>query len=468
MKLRCVVRSFRIRVLTLAACALAGTMLQSRAQEPAGSKQRQLQPAAGGDSANVCRFLEDRGLDANSSALKTLNAEHMLGRICNPNYSASCSKGDVPVSVLFAKGISKDDPTLKELLSDTWTLWASTVDIDNDGNDEIRIFETAGTAHCTYSYFFKRDRSGAYHLLEEGNYPVFAEEGRFCDGNLSFIRYQGQVFSLESYTGIERVRRGTGPNVDQVCDFSKQIHAPLNLTFDHALSKDDVIDLNAKWHFISIGNWYSDGKDGLLCVQTATEKYALWNPRTDTVSAPSGNKCEPEPGFRLIEPTEDGPIKISSGGSVSGRCGAMFDFYYTVEFPDGSEGSFYVIQRLEEPQQNNEFWCGSPGREGKKFQQVFAPIDADLVNVGDNKLLLYSNSQAKSGMCDACWSTFARPTLLLLKAAPETVWSSEGNVFIVPKEMFDANTAHQSDSVLTQYQAMMKIIAEPPAAEIAP
>jgi uncharacterized protein len=201
---------------------------------PAGQKTPVASPAGAED---ICRFLEHHGLNAGSSELKALNAEHMLGRICNPKYSAVCTKDDVPVSVLYEKGISKDDEALKGLLDDSWTLWASTVDIDNDGNDEIRIFRTGGTAHCTQSYFFKRNPSGTFHLLTEGDYGVFAEEGRFCDGNLFFIRYQGDVFALESYATIDTVWRGSETDVHQICDFFKQSHVPLSLTFGSALQK---------------------------------------------------------------------------------------------------------------------------------------------------------------------------------------------------------------------------------------
>lgn len=467
MRLGRVFRSPQIRMLTLTAGAFAVVALQASAQELPRQKQTPSRPATANGSADaqVCRFLDSNGLYANSSALKTLNAERMLGRICNPNYRDVCTKDDVPVSALYKKGISKDDPTLNQLLGDTWTLWASTVDIDNDGHDEIRIFRTVGTAYCTENYFFKRDPSGVYHLLYDED--TAGLDSDFCGTNLSFLRYRGRVFALESSKTIETVWRGSDAGADRICDFSKRTRVPLKLTFDSALPKEDAVDLNAKWHFISIGDWYSDGKDNLLCVQTATEKYAFWNPRTDTLSAPLDRKCEPGRGRRLIEPTDSGPVKLSFSGIATGRCSEMFNSYSSVSFPDGDEGSFYVIKRLKEPELSNQYRC-IPPRDGKKFWQVFSQIDAALVNVGDNKLLLYADVEAMSGMCSACISTFAQPTLLLLRAVPKTVWSSNQDVFIVPKQVLDDAVADQSDDVLSQYQAVMKVIGNQVAVQPAP
>jgi hypothetical protein len=170
---------------------------------------------------DVCDFLQRHGRESKASEVKILGAERKLGRICSPKYDQACLKDDIPVSKLYQAGIAKDDKVLKQLLGDTWTLWASMVDIDNDGVDEIRIFRTVGTAHCTQSYFFKRGASGAFHHLSEG-YGVFVEEGRFCDGDLSFIRFQQQVFAIESYKTVDAVWHGSKTGVHQVCAFRQR------------------------------------------------------------------------------------------------------------------------------------------------------------------------------------------------------------------------------------------------------
>ena len=170
---------------------------------------------------DVCDFLQRHGRRSEASKVKVLSAERKLGRICNPKYERACLKDDVPVSALYHAGITKDDEVLKELLNETWTIWASAVDIDNDGVDEIRIFRMVGTAHCTQSYFFKRNTSGVFRHISEG-YDVFVEEGRFCDGDLSFIRFQQQVFASESYKAVDTVWHGSKGGIEQVCDFRQR------------------------------------------------------------------------------------------------------------------------------------------------------------------------------------------------------------------------------------------------------
>ena len=163
-----------------------------------------------------------------ADALKKLNVEHILGELCLPQYQAACKPADISLSRLDEMGISTNEPTLKELLESSGGIRISKVDIDNDGVDEIRLFETVGTAHCARSYFYKQDTYGRYHRMS-GSYDVFASEGRFCGGWLSFVRYKGKGYVLEVYGPneisdteyIDTVWLGSGQDMRELCTFKR-------------------------------------------------------------------------------------------------------------------------------------------------------------------------------------------------------------------------------------------------------
>jgi len=168
-----------------------------------------------------CNFIGSLRNNPKSSELKNLEAERLLGRLCNPTASL-CSEGYIPLSTLLEMGFSKNDKTLEELLNTGFVIWVSKVDIDNDGVDEIRIFSTVGTARCTRSYFYKQDKAtGKLQPIADAGYAMLSEEARFCDGNLSFIRFQGKVFVLEAYDTIDTVWLGSERGLQQQCTFKK-------------------------------------------------------------------------------------------------------------------------------------------------------------------------------------------------------------------------------------------------------
>jgi hypothetical protein len=139
-----------------------------------------------------------------------------------------------------------------------------------------------------------------------------------------------------------------------------------------------------------------------------------------------------------------------------------------VAIPNERERSFYLFKRLRTPKTSDEYW-GIPPREGQKFSQAFEDILVDHMNLGDGKVLLVSDSYAQSGgLCSACFNTFAQPTLLLLKAVPESVWSSDGDVFIVPKQVLWPALDNQNHNVFTRYQAVLKAIGQETVARSAP
>lgn len=168
----------------------------------------------------ACEFIKSLRNEPASPVLKKLDAEKLLGRICDQASGNVCGKDDLPISKLYQIGIPKDNETLKELIDSGFDVWASKVDINNDGIDEIRIFSRVGTAKCTRSYFYSQDNAtGEFKEVQRG-YEVLSEEGRFCDGRLSFIRYQDKIYALEAYTKIDMVWRGSERGLIQQCSYN--------------------------------------------------------------------------------------------------------------------------------------------------------------------------------------------------------------------------------------------------------
>lgn len=172
-------------------------------------------------SQEVCSIFRTYRNNPKSPKLKHMEAEHMIGKICNPKHSRMCEQGDLALSKLFEMGFSEKDQRLNCLLETDSFVWISKVDIDNDGIDEIRLFHTVGSARCTYSYFYRQEGPGQLRLISHPSYAVLSEDARFCGGGLSFKRYQGEVFVLEVYDKIDTVWRGSINGLKQLCNYDK-------------------------------------------------------------------------------------------------------------------------------------------------------------------------------------------------------------------------------------------------------
>jgi len=116
-------------------------------------------------------------------------------------------------------GLRRADPDLNTIIQYGVEIWASEVDIDNDGTNDVRLYVVAGTAHCTYSWFFRRARDGTLRRMSERGYDDLHEEARYCGGGLSFLRYRGKVFTLETYDRIFTVLEGSTSGLHGVCSF---------------------------------------------------------------------------------------------------------------------------------------------------------------------------------------------------------------------------------------------------------
>jgi len=167
-----------------------------------------------------CDFFRENKLKTQSEEFKRNIAGRDLGEICNPKYKCYGSPR-ITLEELQKMGLSPQEETLQVLLNTEFTIWASLVDIDNDGIEELRLYQVVGTASCTRSYIFKKNKQGTYHAVSGEGYEKLAEEGRFCNGDLLSVKRNGKVYMLGVYqnSGIHSVWLGSDKELKEVCSF---------------------------------------------------------------------------------------------------------------------------------------------------------------------------------------------------------------------------------------------------------
>ena len=177
-------------------------------------------PSLADDDIEVCEAIAALVASTNYDELAGMSVEKHLGEIQLPKYRELC-KDCITVEDLYALGLPSEDVGW---LSDyEWILRASRIDVNNDGIDELRLFAVVGSAACTRSYFYTPVAERRLKRLE-GDYGDFATEGSFCNGGISFLRYNSKVFIIEdnynqSLRGFNTVWRGDREKLVEVCRF---------------------------------------------------------------------------------------------------------------------------------------------------------------------------------------------------------------------------------------------------------
>jgi uncharacterized protein YecT (DUF1311 family) len=167
-----------------------------------------------------CEFFLTNRLKSQSEEVKKSIVGRDLGKICNPKYKCYGSPR-ITLEELQKMGLSPQEETFMDLLNDKLVTRASLVDIDSDGIEELRLFQIGGSLGCMRSYLFKKDKQGIYHALRGKGYEELDEEGRFCNGDLLFIKHNGKVYMIEVYqgSGMDTVWLGSDKGLQRTCSF---------------------------------------------------------------------------------------------------------------------------------------------------------------------------------------------------------------------------------------------------------
>jgi hypothetical protein len=228
-----------------------------------------------------------------------------------------------------------------------------------------------------------------------------------------------------------------------------------------------IVDASKSHNFISIGDLYTDGKNKYLCVGTPGKKFSLWNPVSDIVSVSTQIKgCEIRPDLRLMNPlVGPQPLKgltnqtnkdVGFGSdamiySISAQnCSPNFTNYFKLKYKSGDDIEFFIISRVKAPVVDDigeycEYSNGTKWSVTEKFRDIWNLASIDL---GNGRSLLYSYDNSLS-----------QPVLLIVRGIPKKLWSSNGNIFIVPKELL-APKLDKASNIIGRYKAVLAVIGQ--------
>jgi hypothetical protein len=260
-------------------------------------------------------------------------------------------------------------------------------------------------------------------------------------------------------------------NIDSTCWAGTDGQASTGNTtkYQASVKNSQVKDLIKEWHFKAIGDVFLDGQNRVLLVRTENNQSAFWNPLTNTLSAPLNLPWGHSPKLPFLNaavhhkmsgslkpwPSDNSfanGAKIYQEGGSSGHCGPNFVFYYTVENKDGSTDSFYIITRCYKPVTYES--CDEEGPTMGIAQNFDAPITIETIDIGNGRTLLF----APSGNDLPFWDNY--PVLLEVTSIPKSVWTSDKNIFLVPRKDLEKAFRFENDLAI-RYNAVLKAIGEP-------
>jgi hypothetical protein len=234
-------------------------------------------------------------------------------------------------------------------------------------------------------------------------------------------------------------------------------------------SEPAIVDVAEKLNLTSVGDFYKVGGRILVCVEDSTHGKLLWDPAAAVEPAASSTGCRPPDGARLGNALVDfAPVEgslpvaprdtgFSGGASIvlktlgSTHCGPTLPTYYTVTYPNGSSFSFYLIARLKKPRQVSlaascEAAKGEPRVYSVSFDEV-ATLSSIDIRDGSTLLLAYGNETHG-------------PVVLQVHRFPQSVWTSDHNVFVVPQALVGPMLEAAGDDVAKRYESLLRAIGE--------
>jgi hypothetical protein len=145
---------------------------------------------------NICEYFNNFQPVKFREALDRMNIEQFLGAICVMSKNEDCDNDNIFFNEFYNMGMRKDDRLFNELISANIRIFASLVDVDNDGVNELRLWFYSGTANCMLNYFWKKDATGYYKFIDIEGYDVLREEASGCYARLIFVPYKNIIYTL--------------------------------------------------------------------------------------------------------------------------------------------------------------------------------------------------------------------------------------------------------------------------------
>jgi hypothetical protein len=230
-------------------------------------------------------------------------------------------------------------------------------------------------------------------------------------------------------------------------------------------SSAEITDYVRELGIRAVADEYATPSGVALCVQGADHLWFLWYPSRPSDHAPGAAQCPVQHDWKPISndligygPPYD-TVAGASHGTFAGAkairfhpggsslCSVLYPTYYTVEYQGGAIESFRVLQRLKKA---SVFELG-PSCDDVHGRSVKFPMQYDEVgplfsrDIGNGTSLIYV--------------PLDHPLLLLIKKLPKTVWTN-GKVFVMSAETFDATTTGITSGPYARYQALAAVLSK--------
>lgn len=241
---------------------------------------------------------------------------------------------------------------------------------------------------------------------------------------------------------------------------------------------DDIIDLSISHDFYSVGNPYRQHNKILICVENNKNEYGMWDPATDNVFSIDYDcndlnriksdyenlffkQASPYINTGKFTPMSKPEIIQFLNGNIyyvdedyGGNCRETISVSWLVDYKDKRKDEFYFAVKRKSPRKAlMSEYCDSGEKNNKVVEEYF---DVDYVGyheiqLNDNKSLFYRAYSKKYEITE-------QPVLLLFKKIPNEIWSSNHNIYVIPKNKLSPLLNKSKDSIEKRYKSLIEII----------
>lgn len=227
-----------------------------------------------------------------------------------------------------------------------------------------------------------------------------------------------------------------------------------------------VTNVQAELHAHDLGYAYETARGLAICVRT-DKGWILWRAGSPHERTAPASACRAPNGASIITPDvimagQHGWAMPTFGGAMSIRakydawsgeevrtCQRAFSPYYVVTYPNGKKQAFYVIARLAEPEKLNFSLCSWNSGRPPMVTFRYGTINVlQSVDIGGGATILWADGGGYH----------PTPVLLRVRRLPSTPWTSNGQIYIIPRRFLEAKFIAAGDDQRARYEAVVSVI----------
>lgn len=244
---------------------------------------------------------------------------------------------------------------------------------------------------------------------------------------------------------------------------------------------NEIIDLSINHDFYSVGTPYRQNGKILICVEKYENKFAMWDPTDDKI-IDMPNDCEntklmPDDYLSLathfvesyssknnpLDPSvKNYPIAFLNGAiyfdddDSGNNCRKTISTNWLVEYSNKKKDEFYIAVKTKKPRiafmsENCDAYDNNKTIVSEEFKVDDRNYTAIQLNSEQNIFYQeYSKKHLRT----------LQPVLLLFKKIPSGIWSTNNNVYVIPKWKLNPLLNESGPSIQKRYNSLMKAIKE--------